>query len=445
MNIQSHILHPTEPLNIVFGRATNFGLHTPTELIQFFLLIPPCLYFGLVGGFIMDYVKQLSSYLEHLDKNFVKGNRYQCVHTIIGSHNAGLIREFASNYRSLPTEPGEYKTLVLCHHLKSICMMIKDKPLDELVEDDLKELNRAMREKKLKSSYEYRKTLKRFLKIKNKKKYFDLIDSEYLKAPNGKNNSEKPVNPNEFWDPEHIDAYIKVSMNYSPRQLAWAALWLTSGCRPHEILGLRKCDLSVRNDQLVIQVRAGKTGSRMIVLDPQETNQVKEYLQPRLSVLKDDEEIFDISWSQQNNIHKQICKKIKLPSNKSQHLYIARKMCLTRFYNTYGLAKAAAMAGHTPGAKAMRHYVALKETELLGTELLPRVMKKICPNPNCSTENDASETQCCKCKSPLDKQAFANILNQNLDEKINSQLELIKKDFTIKMLTLQNQNNIPTL
>jgi hypothetical protein len=100
------------------------------------------------------------------------------------------------------------------------------------------------------------------------------------------------------------------------------------------------------------------------------------------------------------------------------------------------------MAGHTPGAKAMRHYVALKETELLGTELLPKVIRKICPNPNCSMENDASETQCTKCKSPLDKQAFASILNQNLDEKINSQMEIIKKDFMIKMLTLQNQQAI---
>ena len=180
----------------------------------------------------------------------------------------------------------------------------------------------------------------------------------------------------------------------------------------------------------------------MIVLDLQETKQIWEYLQPYLETLASDDKIFNICWNQQNSIHKQLCKKIKLPSNKSQLLYIARKMCLTRFYNTYGLAKAAAMAGHTPGAKAMRNYVALKESEILGTEPLPKVMKKTCPNPSCSTENDASETQCYKCKSPLDKQAFATILNQNLDEKINSQLELIKKDFTIKMLTLQNQQAI---
>jgi integrase len=389
----------------------------------------------------MDYAKQLGSYLEFLDKDFVNP-RYKSVHTKIDSHNADLIREFAMNYRSLPTEPGDYKTLTLCHHLKSIAQMLNLKPIDALTEEELKEINRIMRERKLKSSYEYRKTLKRFLKIKNKKKYFDLIDSEYLKAPNTKNNSEKPVDPNEFWDTEHIDAYIKASMNYSPRQLAWAALWLTSGGRPHEILGLRKDDLSIRNGQLVIQVREGKTGSRMIVLDPQETKQVWEYLQYHLNTLSNNDKIFNICWAQQNSIHKEICKKIKLPQNKSQHLYIARKMCLTRFYNTYGLAKAAAMAGHTPGAKAMRHYVALKESELLGQELLPKVVKKTCPNPSCSTENDASETQCTKCKSPLDKQAFASILNQNLDEKINSQMELIKKDFTIKMLTLQNQQTI---
>lgn len=377
----------------------------------------------------MDYQGQLESYLTRLGKR-------------IGEHNAGLIREFAKNYRSLPTEPGDYKALILCHHLKSIVQMINGHPLDVLTEDDLKSINRVMRDRKMKASYEYRKTLKRFLKLKDKKKYFDLIDSEYLKTPNTKNNSEKHVNPNEFWDPNQMEAYIRESREHSPRQLAWAGLWLTCGGRPHEILGLRKNDLSIRNEQLVIQIREGKTGSRMIVLDPQETKQVWTYLNPHLETLNDDQKLFDICWTQQNYIHKQICTKINLPENKSRHLYTARKMCLTRFYNTYGLAKAATMAGHTPGAKAMRHYVALKETELLGTELLSKVARKICPNPSCSAENDTSETQCCKCKSPLDKQAFASILNQNLDEKINSQLELIKKDFTIKMLTLQNQQAI---
>ncbi|MFA7132279.1 MAG: hypothetical protein WC108_03160, partial [Bacteroidales bacterium] len=149
----------------------------------------------------MNYTKQLESYLEYLDKDFTN-QRYQCVHTTIDSHNANLIREFAKNYRSLPTEPGDYKALTLCHHLKSISQMLNNKPLDELTEEELKEMNRIMRERKLKSSYEYRKTLKRFFKIKNKKKYFDLIDSEYLKAPNTKNNAEKYVDPNEFWDPD---------------------------------------------------------------------------------------------------------------------------------------------------------------------------------------------------------------------------------------------------
>jgi integrase len=320
--------------------------------------------------------------------------------------------------------------------------MVGNKPLDRLTEEDLKELNRVMREKKMKSGPEYRKTLKRFLKLKDKKKYLDLIDSEYLKAPNSKNNSEKPVNPNEFWESEQIDSYILASKNYSPRQLAWAAIWLTSGARPHEILGLRKNDISIRNEQIVIKIREGKTGSRMIVLEPQETQQIWEYLQPRLTTLNENDKIFDIDWQQQNKIHKKICKKISLPQGKSQLLYIARKMCLTKFYNTYGLAKAASMAGHTPGAKAMRNYVALKETELLGQETLLSIRKKTCPNPNCNTENEAHETQCHKCKSPLDKQAFATIISNNIDEKINAQLEIIKKDFLIKMLTMQNPQKV---
>ncbi|MDD3086008.1 MAG: site-specific integrase [Candidatus ainarchaeum sp.] len=387
---------------------------------------------ALSGGYIMDYKKQLEQYLFYLDKE-MKNQKYGAKHTLIDSHNAKLIREFAQNYRSLPTEPGDHKILVLCNRLKSIARMLNNKHLDQLDEEDLKMLNRVLKDRKFKSAYDYRKTLKKFLKIKDKKKYFELIDSDYLKSVMGKANSEKPVDPNEFWDPEHIDAYLTASKNYSPRQLAWASIWLTSGARPHEILGLRKNDLSIRNERLVINVREGKTGSRMIVLEPQETIQIMEYLKPYLQKLDDSEKLFDIGWTQQNNIHKRICKKIKLPENKSQKLYIARKMCLTKFYNTYGLAKAAAMAGHTPGAKAMRHYIALKETELLGEEL-HSITKKMCPN--CKAENSANETQCYSCKSPLNKQAFTQILNQNLNDKINAHLDIIKKDFMIKMMEI---------
>jgi integrase len=385
----------------------------------------------------MDYKKQLERYLLYLDKE-IPNQKYGRKHVILDKHNSKLIREFVSNYRALPSEPGEHKTLVLCHRLSSITRMLDNKHLDELEETDLKKLNIVMRERKLKSAYDFRKALKRLLKLKNKKKYFDIIDSEYLKAVAGKSNAEKPVDPNEFWDSEHVDAYIRESRNYSKRQLSWAAIWLTSGCRPHEILGLTKIDLKIKSNQLVISIRGGKTGSRIIVLDHEETIQAMEYLTPYLNHLEDDQQLFPISWRQQDKIHKRICKKINLPGQKSRQLYIARKMCLTKFYNAYGLAKAAQMAGHTPGAKAMRHYIALKETELLGEDL-HKIAKKICPNPNCNAINDTSETQCTQCKSPLDKQAFTTILNQNLEEKINNQLELIKKDLTIKMLTINQQ------
>lgn len=388
----------------------------------------------------MDYTKQLKRYLFYLDKE-MKNQKYGRKHITIDKHNADLIREFAQNYRSLPSEPSDHKALVLCHHLKSMIRMLGGQKLDSLTEDNLKELNRVFREKNMKSAHEYRKTLRRFLKLKDKKKYYELIDSEYLKAINGKSNSEKPVDPNEFWDPEHIDAYIRESRNYSPRQLAWAAIWLTSGCRPHEILGLRKNDLTIKQEQLVISIREGKTGSRIIVLNPEETIQAMEYLNPYLNTLGDEQKLFPICWRQQDHLHKRICKKIKLPEHKSRHLYIARKMCLTKFYNTYGLAKAAAMAGHTPGAKAMRHYIALKETELLGEEL-HTISKKTCPN--CQATNDASETQCYNCKSPLDKKAFTQILNQNLEEKINTQLELIKKDFSFCTKICKSKQGLAT-
>lgn len=117
----------------------------------------------------MNYAEQLVRYLDHLDKP-IKGRLSGKAHILIDSHNADLIRDFAKNYRSLPTEPGDYKALILCHHLKSITQMVEGKSLDELNEDDLKTLNRVMRDRKMKASYEYRKTLKRFLKLKDKKK-----------------------------------------------------------------------------------------------------------------------------------------------------------------------------------------------------------------------------------------------------------------------------------
>jgi hypothetical protein len=155
--------------------------------------------------------------------------------------------------------------------------------------------------------------------------------------------------------------------------------------------------------------------------------------------MNDNEEIIPISWTRQREIHQTLCDRINLPKKKSRKLYITRKMTLTRWYNKYGLAKAAQMAGHVVGARAMKHYVALSESDLITDKTETSIERKICPNPNCQTENDASETQCHKCKSPLNKKAFAQILNQNLDEKINSQLELIKKDFLIKMLTINQQ------
>jgi len=368
--------------------------------------------------------EQLNNYLENINEK-------------VGEHNAELVKEFVESYKALPDNPSTRRIQMVVHRLKTISNLMKNKPLDNLTEEDLKTLNMGFREKQFKSAQDYRKTLKKFLKTKNKKKYFDLIDSDYLKAPRRKaNEQEMLVNPDEFWEQSQIEEYIKESKHHSTRQLAWAGLWLSTGCRPSEILNLKKQDIQFKEGIIKIRVESGKTGKRLIVLNNVEAPAIWQYLQPHLETLQDIQNIFDLDWEQQNYIHKEICQRINLPENKSRKLYIGRKMALTRFYSQYPLPKASAMAGHTLGSKSMKHYVALTDSQLEG-EPLAKIELKQCPNPSCSENNEPHLTQCKKCGSPLNKKQFAQIIEKNLSENIDLKLELFKKEFTLKMLEMK--------
>ncbi len=384
----------------------------------------------------MNYGIQLDNYLGRLEEK-------------VGEYNADLIKEYNERQAALPDEPGLKRQLVSANRMSSISRMLNNHPLDKITEKEIIKLNTRMRNKNMSSSSDYRKQLKQFLKLVIKPRLskekradlIDLLDSDFLKTASKHSGKSKPVDPEEFWEEQHIMDYIKASKNHSVRQLAFAGLWFSIGARPQEILNLKKSDLEEKENKLIIRIRGTKTdvSNRIVVLEPSETKQLKEYLNPRLNEMNDNEEIIPISWTRQREIHQTLCDRINLPKKKSRKLYITRKMTLTRWYNKYGLAKAAQMAGHVVGARAMKHYVALSESDLITDKTETSIERKICPNPNCQTENDASETQCYSCKSPLNKQAFTQILNQNLNEKINAHLELIKKDLTIKMLTLNQQ------
>jgi uncharacterized protein (DUF2267 family) len=101
----------------------------------------------------------------------------------VGNTNSALIKDFVKSYKALPDNPSTRRILMVVYRLKTISKLMKNKALDKLNEEDLKVLNMALRDNWYKSAQDYRKTLKKFLKTKDKKKYFDLIDSDYLKAP----------------------------------------------------------------------------------------------------------------------------------------------------------------------------------------------------------------------------------------------------------------------
>lgn len=175
---------------------------------------------------MVNYKKTLKNYLADLN------NR-------VSPHNAKLIKDYIEKLKATPNEPGDYRLYTVLCRITSIEKILK-KPLDELKEKDLIKLNTEMKNKGMISAKYYRRVLKNFLTLSNKKKNIDVIDSDFLKSPRKKNGSQKLVNPHLFWSQEQIAEYVKEAKRHSVRQTAWAALWLSIGARPHELLSLRK-------------------------------------------------------------------------------------------------------------------------------------------------------------------------------------------------------------
>ena len=368
--------------------------------------------------------KRLENYL-----NGVKGEKNKVskpsIEEIVGEHNGKLLREFTQKQRALPSNPGASRLLTVLTRLKTVTQII-DKPLDKLTEKDLIKLNTEMRARGMKSAPDYRKALKQFLKLTDKKGFFDLIDSDFIKSPSTKKDEEMLVDPDEFWNEKQIADYIEESKKNSLRQTAWSGLWIPSGCRPHELLALKKNQIIFENNSLTIRVAKGKTKKRTIFLKGNEASGAWVLIEPYIKNLENDEQLFPGTYQNYYKIHKRICNSIGIPKGNSQKFYIARKMALTGFYDKYGVVKGAAMAGHVPGSNSMKHYVAMTESQLkLG---LARLELRECPNVSCREMNDPDKVQCGKCKSPLDKNAYSVIL-ENAQKQKDTQIKDLEQRF----------------
>jgi len=367
--------------------------------------------------------ERLKDYIQNLPKR-------------VGNHNAPLLTEFTKKYYSLNSEPSASRILTVLVRMCSVSKMLGNKPLDELTEDDLQALNKAMRDKQMASASFYRKSLKKFLKMKDRKKYIDLLESDYFVEPARKANAKKLVDPEKFWSQQEIESYMRVSKEHSPKQAAFGALWLSTGLRPHELFGLRKKDI-VFEEPTTLLVKVGentKTGSRTVVLQNGEAKSVWDYSKPYLDSIEDEITIlFPDSMSGHRKRHFAVCEDAKIGKDKQINFYVARKMALTRFYNSFGMVKAAQLSGHIPGSDVMRHYVGLTENQLKD-QTLARVESKMCPNPNCSFLNEAHIMQCVKCGAPLSKEQYGKIIQDNVNQLIETRLESFKKDILISLM-----------
>lgn len=348
-----------------------------------------------------DFSQRLNNYLQGLESK-------------AGKSNAKLLKEFTKSYAALPSAPGEYRQCTTLTRLVSISRMLDNKSLDSLTEKDLQNLNLAMRERRMKSSQDYRKALKIFLRLKDRKKYFDLLESDFLKATRKKANSSRFVNPEDFWNEQEINNYIKESLKLGKRQAAFCGIWLSSGMRPHEILGLRKNDIVFESPaSLTFKVKAGKTGSRNIYLTDNEALGAWTYIKPFLESLKDNEALFPVSYQALVRKHEEACENAGI--TKPTKFYIMRKQILSKFYNTNGYVKACSLAGHQVGSSTSKYYCAMTEEELKGKAQIS-IAQKTCPN--CKSNNPPEQENCFKCQSPLDNSKFQQILQDNLQEMI---------------------------
>jgi len=126
-----------------------------------------------------------------------------------GKHNGTLILKVLNKIEAMPEEPGPARIYAAASRLNTIAEIL-DKPMDELIEADLIRFNKELKDREMKSAKYYRRALKQFLRLTDKKKFIDLIDSDYLRSPKTKNSKEKKlVDPNDFWTIENMTDYIK--------------------------------------------------------------------------------------------------------------------------------------------------------------------------------------------------------------------------------------------
>ena len=177
--------------------------------------------------------------------------------------NEKTIENYLDLLRSLPEQISDIRLKTIKCRLTTISKILKHKPFDDLTEADIKHLNIEMKKRKMVSAPYYRKALKRYWRFKDKKKFIDLIESPFMSNRRVKTGKRKLVDASEFWTEEENAKYIEASKNYSNKQHAWAVLWIATGCRPHELLALRKESFvyDTKDNSLVIRIESKKQES----------------------------------------------------------------------------------------------------------------------------------------------------------------------------------------
>ena len=147
----------------------------------------------------MDYKNRVGEYLDKLEADGVS------------EHNAKLIRDFIRNSKARTSQPCNHTLYDLAGRMKTITRLLKNKPLDKLTEENLKDLNLNMQEKGFKYPSDYRRVIKAFFRLKDRRKYIDLIESEFL-SERGRKHDKILVDPDTFFSKEECEAYLKESI-----------------------------------------------------------------------------------------------------------------------------------------------------------------------------------------------------------------------------------------
>ncbi|MFH1256607.1 MAG: hypothetical protein V1494_04930, partial [Candidatus Diapherotrites archaeon] len=160
-------------------------------------------------------------------------------------HNTELLKAFASKHLALPTEPGAKRTCTVLSRLTTISVFLQNKPLDELNEGDVQNLNLQLRERGFKSGSDYRKALRQFLRLMDKKKNYEVLESDFMRQGK-KQNGEPLVDAEKFLTDRECELLMAEATRHSDHIAAFESVLLNSGMRPCEIIrSLRRKDLVV--------------------------------------------------------------------------------------------------------------------------------------------------------------------------------------------------------